>query len=122
MEAASPQNRWRMSNLSTEYSQCYLALGQLVFLLDFAADSVLPLFAGYITASNFDLYYIIIYFSTTWFAFPSAEYHMYPSLHLSAASLYLPVCSWDADENGTWNVFGVALLSGISIHGHSRTF
>ena len=90
----------------------------IVFLLDFAADSILPLFAGHITAFNFTLYiYIYIFFSTTWFAFPSAEYHMYPSLHLSAASLYLPVCSWDVDENGTWNVFGLALLSGISISG-----
>ena len=45
MGVASPQNRWRMSKLSMEYSKCCLISFGIVFFLDFASDFILPIFA-----------------------------------------------------------------------------
>ena len=103
----SPQNRWRMSKHSMEYSKCCSALEPL----GFAADSSLQYFECVSTPC-------IANSRLQWSAFSTAYINLHPSL----PPLHFPLCPRNAEENGTRHDFSSALVTCNAIHGHSGRF
>ena len=81
----------------------------MVFFLDFAATSVQSMILyRYLSCS-------------TMACCPSADNSMHSSVSLLASPLHLQVCSRDAEENGSGDGFGCALLNCVIFYGHSSS-